>query len=96
MLGAQRESSGTVLQTERLVKEIKPDVLDFSILTPYPGCEDYERAKEMGYVSDDTDWSAIDLFSDSAALMDTDYLTRNDIASEHRRLSEKFHQYKKI
>ena len=96
MLGAQRESSGTVLQTERLVEEIKPDVLDFSILTPYPGCEDYERAKEMGYVSDDTDWSAIDLFSDSAALMDTDYLTRNDIASEHRRLSEKFHQYKKI
>ncbi|MFC1992245.1 B12-binding domain-containing radical SAM protein [Chloroflexota bacterium] len=96
MLGAQRESKDTVLQTERLAEEIKPDVLDFSILTPYPGCEDYDRAMEKGYVNDNTDWSKIDLFSDSAALMDTDYLTRYELASEHRRLSEKFQQYRKI
>lgn len=96
MLGAQRESRETVIETERLVEEIKPDVLDFSILTPYPGCEEYDRAKGKGYVSDDMDWSTIDLFSDSAALMDTDYLTRYELKSEHKRLSEKFIQYKKI
>lgn len=96
MIGSPKESKETILQTEKLVDEIKPDTLEFSILTPYPGCENYEMAKKRGYISDDVDWSKIDLFSSNCALMDTPYLSKAEIREEHERLSEKYEEYHRI
>ncbi|MBI4294794.1 MAG: radical SAM protein [Chloroflexi bacterium] len=95
MLGAPSESKETIRETERLVEEIQPDVLAFSILTPYPGCEDYERALALGYVNEDNDWSGVDLFQGDGAMMDTRYLTREELEEEHRRLSVKFKELQK-
>jgi len=96
MIGSPKESKETILQTEKLVDEIKPDTLEFSILTPYPGCENYEMAKKGGYVRDNVDWSKIDLFSSNCALMDTPYLSKAEIREEHERLSEKYKEYHRI
>lgn len=96
MIGSPKESKETIRQTEKLVDEIKPDTLEFSILTPYPGCENYEMAKKDGYASDDVDWSKIDLFSSDCALMDTQYLSKREIKEEHERLSGKYRRYQKI
>ena len=96
MIGSPKESKETILQTEKLVDEIEPDTLEFSILTPYPGCENYEMAKKEGYVRDNEDWSKIDLFSSNSALMDTQYLSKDEIRKEHKRLSEKYKEYQRI
>ena len=78
------------------VDEIEPDTLEFSILTPYPGCENYEKAKKEGYVNDNMDWSKVDLFSSDCALMGTLYLSEEEIRKEHERLSEKYKVYRRI
>jgi anaerobic magnesium-protoporphyrin IX monomethyl ester cyclase len=96
MIGSPKESKETILQTEKLIEEIRPDSLEFSILTPYPGCENYEKAKKEGYVSDDMDWSKVDLFSSECVLMNTHYLTKDEIKKEHERLSEKYKEYQRI
>ncbi|MBI2857546.1 MAG: radical SAM protein [Chloroflexi bacterium] len=96
MLGSPSESMETIRETEQLVEDIQPDFLAFSILTPYPGCDDYDRAKKQGYVGEDTDWSGVDLFHGDAALMDTKHLSREDLKREHRRLTEKFKKLYKV
>ena len=96
MIGSPKESKETIIQTEKLVHEINPDTLEFSILTPYPGCENYEMAKKEGYVSDDRDWSKIDLFSSNNVLIDTQYLSKEEVRKEHERLSEKYKEYQRI
>jgi anaerobic magnesium-protoporphyrin IX monomethyl ester cyclase len=96
MVGSPKESKETILQTEKLVDDVKPDTLEFSILTPYPGCENYEMAKKVGYVRDDMDWSKVDLFSSNSALMNTKYLSKEEVRKGHERLSEKYRQYKRI
>jgi radical SAM superfamily enzyme YgiQ (UPF0313 family) len=96
MIGSPKESRETILQTEELVGEIKPDTLEFSILTPYPGCENYEMAKRVGYVDDNMDWSAVDIFSCDCVLMSSQYLTKDEVKEEHERLSEKYKEYHRI
>lgn len=96
MIGSPKESRETIFQTEKLVDETKPDTLEFSILTPYPGCENYEMAKKERYVSDDMDWSRIDLFFSDCALMSTQYLSKEEVRKEHERLSEKYKEYRRI
>ncbi|MFC2040939.1 B12-binding domain-containing radical SAM protein [Chloroflexota bacterium] len=94
MIGSRRESKETILQTEELVERARPDTLEFSILTPYPGSDDYERAKRGGYISEDVDWSGINLFS--SALIDTQYLTRDEVKGERARLAGKYKDYLRI
>ena len=94
MIGSWRESKETILQTEELVERIRPDTLEFAIFTPYPGSDDYERAKREGYISEDMDWSGIDLFS--SALIDTQYLTRDEVRDERARLAGKYKDYLRI
>lgn len=90
MIGSPKESRDTISMTETLIDNIDPDIAEFSIFTPYPGCENYEIAKKDGYISDDIEWSEIDLFSRDCGLMNTQYLSKEDIKREHERLSEKY------
>jgi len=96
MIGSPKESKETINETERLLEEIKPDTMDFSILTPYPGCENYYDALKKGYINEKIDWSTIDLFNSECGLLPTEYLNREEIAREHHRLSEKYKEYKKV
>jgi radical SAM superfamily enzyme YgiQ (UPF0313 family) len=96
MIGSPKESRETILLTEELVGEIRPDTLEFSILTPYPGCENYEMAKKEGYINDNMDWSKVDIFSSDCVLMSSQYLTKDEVKEEHERLSEKYKEYHRI
>lgn len=93
MLGTASESYGTIEETENLVEGIRPDMAAITVFTPYPGCEAYDEAKKKGYVSDGMDWSAVDLHT--TVTMPTKYLSKEEIASEHQRLSKKFKRYER-
>jgi radical SAM superfamily enzyme YgiQ (UPF0313 family) len=58
MIGGPGDTKETALKTIHLATEIKPDTLQFSGLTPYPGTEFYNWCKEKGYIiaKDWTDW----------------------------------------
>jgi radical SAM superfamily enzyme YgiQ (UPF0313 family) len=94
MIGSPKESRETIQQTESLVDEIQPDVLEFSIFTPYPGCEDYKMAKEKGCVSDGMDWSMVSLLSSS--LVGSQYLSKEEIREERNRLAKKYEKRLRI
>lgn len=91
MIGAPSESHKTIKETEKLVEEIQPDIAAVTIFTPYPGCEIYQDAKKQGYVSDNMDWSVVDLHS--TVSMPTKHLSAQEVASEHKRLSAEFEKY---
>ncbi|VVB94979.1 tRNA-2-methylthio-N(6)-dimethylallyladenosine synthase [uncultured archaeon] len=58
MIGGPGETKETAMRTIKLASEIKPDTLQFSGLTPYPGTEFYNWCKENGHIiaKDWTDW----------------------------------------
>lgn len=53
MVGNWGETWDTIRETEKLLDEIKPDVLGIAIATIYPNNELYEIAKEKGVIDDD-------------------------------------------
>jgi radical SAM superfamily enzyme YgiQ (UPF0313 family) len=50
IVGLPGETRETIEATWRLIKEIKPEILQISIATPFPGTEFYEWLKQNGYL----------------------------------------------
>jgi len=46
MIGFQEESEDTIYQTKKFIKELKPHIARTFIMTPFPGSEEYEKAKK--------------------------------------------------
>ena len=58
ILGMPGETKATAEQTIRFAKEIKPNIVQFSVATPIPGTEFHEFASKNGYLLvDDTEKS---------------------------------------
>ncbi len=57
MVGFPEETEEDILKTIEYAKNSTATTLCFSVFTPYPGCESYERAKEMGMIDTKLDWS---------------------------------------
>ncbi|CAD6490152.1 MAG: Ribosomal protein S12 methylthiotransferase RimO [Candidatus Argoarchaeum ethanivorans] len=58
IFGMPGETKETAEQTIRFVKEIKPNIVQFSVATPLPGTEFYDYVKENGFLLvDDLDES---------------------------------------
>ncbi len=58
MIGNPTEVKEDILATINFAKKLNLDFAKFNIITPYPGTELYEMAKERGLVGDDT-WSRL-------------------------------------
>lgn len=89
MIGSESESLATIKETEALIDAIEPDSLAFSILTPYPGCEEFKRWKMRGG-NTTIEWSETDLLETEAVMMETRFLNKDDLKAEHQRLKEKY------
>ena len=89
MIGSESESLETIKETEALIDTIKPDSLAFTILTPYPGCEEFERWKKHSG-NTKIEWSETDLLETEAVMMETRFLSKDVLKAEHQRLKEKY------
>lgn len=56
MLGMPYETKEDMLATLRIMKQLQCRSIILSIFTPYPGTELYNVTKEMGFLSETTDW----------------------------------------
>jgi len=82
LLGTPPESYETIHQTEKLIEEVEPEIIGFSILAPYPGTAYWKPEY------DEMDWSNIDEFSNT--IWSSKYLSNKEIRTEQARLIEKF------
>ncbi len=58
--GFPYETREDLAATAKFMKKINPYRIVLSNFTPYPGTEDYEKAKEMGTLPQKIDWSLLD------------------------------------
>lgn len=58
--GFPYETMEDLRATARFMKKINPYRLVLSNFTPYPGTEDYERAKQLGVLPEKMDWGIFD------------------------------------
>ena len=50
IIGLPGETKETIEMTKKLIKEVKPDILQVSVASPLPGTEFYKWCKENGYL----------------------------------------------
>jgi radical SAM superfamily enzyme YgiQ (UPF0313 family) len=50
IIGLPRETKETIKMTKKLIKEVKPDILQVSVASPFPGTEFYDWCRENGYL----------------------------------------------
>jgi anaerobic magnesium-protoporphyrin IX monomethyl ester cyclase len=53
IIGLPGETLATIAQTEALLYELKPDILQVAIATPFPGSEFYQWSRSEGYLKID-------------------------------------------
>ena len=83
LLGMPEESLEDIKLSEKLVDEIEPDMVGFTILAPYPGTKYYDPA-----VHKDVDWSVVDEYENR--ITRTRYLSNEDLQREQLRLVKKY------
>lgn len=83
LLGMPNEDAEDVLLTAKLIEEIEPDVVGFTILCPYPGSDFYDPVKHK-----DVDWSKTDEYSND--FWDTKYFSNKMIKSHQQYFMEKY------
>ncbi len=78
VIGNRRDSRKSMEELREYADWLDPDIATFMTLTPFPGTEIYETAKQNGWIEDEN-WSNYDMIH---AIMPTEYLTRHEIQEE--------------
>lgn len=60
IIGLPGESKETIQETKNLISEVKPDILQISVATPFPGTQFYDYCKQNGYLLTDNLSSYLD------------------------------------
>lgn len=83
LLGMPNESLADIKLSEKIVDEVRPDAVGFTILAPYPGTSYYDPVKHKG-----VDWSEVDEYDNR--ITNTAFLTNEDLHREQSRLVAKY------
>jgi len=79
IIGLPGETKDTIEKTKKLIKEIKPDILQVSIATPFPGTEFYEWAKGSGYLLTDNPNEYLDKQGHQKSIVAYPWLSADEI-----------------
>lgn len=77
IIGLPGETKRSIWASYKLARQINPDIIQFTMITPYPGTELYDMAKEKGWILTE-DWTKYNL---SNVVMRTDKLSKQDLTS---------------
>ena len=75
-IGYPDETPAQIYETVRYAKEIEVDYTTFYIVTPFPGSEIYEIARERGYIKEPIDWKKLEL---GKAMINTEHFSSEQI-----------------
>ncbi len=78
IIGEREDSHESIKELREYVDWLDPDLATFMTLTPFPGTEIYDTAKQKGWIEDEN-FSNYDMIH---AIMPTEYLTREEVQAE--------------
>jgi anaerobic magnesium-protoporphyrin IX monomethyl ester cyclase len=78
IVGERKDTTESIAESRKFINELDPDFVIFAILTPFPGTELFEEAKENMWI-EDSNWSNYDM---AHAIMPTETLSRKDVQEE--------------
>ena len=78
MIGQRKDTHKSIAQLREFANELDPDFVMFGILTPFPGTQIYDEAKQNGWIQD-KNWSHYDMIH---AIMPTETLTTTEVQEE--------------
>jgi len=79
IIGLPGETKETIQQTFQFIKEIKPDILQVSIATPFPGTEFYEYLEKHGYLKLKDLRDYLDKYGHQKSVVNYPWLTAEEI-----------------
>ncbi len=91
IIGCTHETQENILETYAFIKKLPINLTDIYVLTPYPGTPVWDYAKSRGLVSEDMQWSKIEInFQNNfqQAIIVSETLSRKEII----RLFKKFYR----
>ncbi len=96
IIGSPDETKEEILDTYKFIKNNPLDLVDIYVLTPFPGTQTWDYAKERKLVFDDMDWSRLNINFDrnnyKKAIILSEVLDREEIW----RLYQKFQRQRLI
>ncbi len=78
IIGERKDSAESLDNLREFVNQLDPDIAIFMVLTPFPGTELHETAKQNRWIEDEN-WANYDM---SHAIMPTEFLTRRKVQEE--------------
>ncbi|MFB0501345.1 MAG: radical SAM protein [Candidatus Bathyarchaeia archaeon] len=78
IIGERKDSAESIASLREFVNDLDPDLAIFGILTPFPGTEVFEEAKQNGWI-EDFNWAHYDMVH---AIMPTETLSREEVQEE--------------
>jgi len=87
IIGERKDTHESIAYLREFVNEIYPDLVIFTILTPFPGTELYETAKRNSWI-EDYNWANYDMVH---AVMPTETLSRDEVQKELYRCYRDFY-----
>lgn len=82
IIGLPGETRETIENTKRLIKDIKPEILQVSVASPFPGTEFYEWCVENGYLLTDDPNEYLDENGHQKSIIRYDGLSEEEITEE--------------
>jgi radical SAM superfamily enzyme YgiQ (UPF0313 family) len=79
VIGLPGETKETIRKTNKLINEIKPDILQISVASPFPGTEFYRWAKENGYLITDDPNEYLDEKGHQKSIINYPWLSADEI-----------------
>jgi len=78
IIGDRKDTHETIANTRRFVDDLDPDFVVFTTLTPFPGTDVYDSAKEKGWIEDDNLFN----YDMAHAVMGTETLSKSEVQEE--------------
>ena len=82
IIGLPGETKETIELTRKLIKETKPDILQVSVASPFPGTEFYNWCREKGYLLTDDPNEYLDEQGHQKAIISYPELTNEEMVNE--------------
>ena len=78
IIGDRKDTHESIEALRQYVLELDPDFVIYTVLTPFPGIDVYNEAKEKGWIEDDNLYH----YDMAHAIMGTETLTRKELQKE--------------
>ncbi len=78
IIGERKDTAESLEELRQFANDLDPDFTIFAILTPFPGTDLFESARQNGWIEDDN-WANYDMVH---AIMPTETLTRKEVQEE--------------